>query len=163
MVGFIQRGLKKRLRQLQIEVETIAREAGEKALKETGVVGVPKELVKLLGQLKFRTSFSQNVLKHSVEMSHMAAMIAREIGADIRISKTAALLHDIGKAVSHEVEGGHHHIGGAMAEQYGMDPAIVHAITAHHDDVSATTPEAVIVRIVDALSAARPGARGRYV
>jgi len=144
----------------QAEVDKMVKEAGEKALKQTGVVGVPKELVLLLGQLKFRTSFSQNVLKHSVEMTHLAGMIAKEIGADVRIAKTSALLHDIGKAVSHEVEGGHHHIGGQLAEQYGMEPAIVHAITAHHDDVEATTPEALIIRVVDALSASRPGARG---
>jgi ribonuclease Y len=144
----------------QAEIEKEVKAAGEAALKETGVVGVPPELVQLLGQLKFRTSFSQNVLKHSVEMSHLAGMIAKEIGADVRITKTAALLHDIGKAVSHEIEGGHHHIGAALAEQYGMDPAICHAIEAHHDDVEATTPEALVVRVVDALSAGRPGARG---
>jgi ribonucrease Y len=142
------------------EIDKQVKEAGEQALKETGVVGVPMELVKLLGQLKFRTSYSQNVLKHSVEMSHLAGMIAKEIGADVRIAKTAALLHDVGKAVTHEVEGGHHHIGGQLAEQYGMEEAICHAIQAHHDDVEATTPEAVVVRVVDALSAGRPGARG---
>ena len=144
----------------QTEVAKMVKEAGEKALKETGVVGVPPEMVELLGQLKFRTSYSQNVLKHSIEMAHLAGMIAKEIGADVRVAKTAALLHDVGKAVTHEIEGGHHHIGGQLAEQYGMDPAICHAITAHHDDVEATTPEALVVRVVDALSAGRPGARG---
>ena len=144
----------------QAEIDKETKAAGERALKETGVVGIPAELVLLLGQLKFRTSFSQNVLKHSIEMTHMAGMIAKEIGADVRITKTAALLHDVGKAVSHEIEGGHHHIGAALAEQYGMDPAICHAIEAHHDDVEPTTPEAVIIRVVDALSAGRPGARG---
>ncbi len=93
-------------------------------------------------------------------MTHLAAMIAKDLGADVRITKTAALLHDIGKAVTHEIDGGHHHIGAALAEKYGMDPAIVHAIAAHHDDVEATTPEALVVRVVDALSAGRPGARG---
>jgi ribonuclease Y len=144
----------------QQEIDKETKAAGEAALKETGVVGVPPELVQLLGQLKFRTSFSQNVLKHSIEMAHMAGMIAKEIGADVRISKTAALLHDVGKAVTHEIEGGHHHIGANLAEQYGMEPAICHAIEAHHDDVEATTPEALVVRVVDALSAGRPGARG---
>ena len=144
----------------QSEVDKMAREAGEKALKATGVVGVPKEMMLLLGQLKFRTSFSQNVLAHSIEMANLAGMIAREIGADVRIAKTAALLHDVGKAVSHEMEGGHHHIGAQLAEQYGMEPAIVHAIKAHHDDVEATTAEALVVRVVDAMSASRPGARG---
>ena len=144
----------------QAEVDKMVVTAGEEALKETGVVGVPKELVKLLGQLKFRTSFSQNVLKHSIEMAHLAGMIAKEVGADVRVTKTAALLHDIGKSVTHEIEGRHHHIGAQLAEQYGMEEAIVHAIKAHHDDIDATTTEAVIVRVVDALSAGRPGARG---
>ncbi len=142
------------------EIDRTVKEAGEQALKETGVVGVPIEMVKLLGQLKFRTSFSQNVLKHSVEMANLAGMIAGDIGADIRISKTATLLHDIGKAVTHEIEGGHHHIGADLAQKYGMEEAIVHAINAHHDDVEATTPEALVVRVCDALSAGRPGARG---
>ena len=142
------------------EVDRMSREAGEKALKETGVVGIPGELVQLLGQLKFRTSYSQNVLKHSIEMAHLAGMIAKDIGANVRIAKTAALLHDVGKAVTHEVEGGHHHIGAQLAQQHGMEEAIVHAIKAHHDDVEATTAEAIVVRIVDALSASRPGARG---
>ncbi|HEY2003800.1 MAG TPA: ribonuclease Y [Candidatus Saccharimonadia bacterium] len=142
------------------EVDRMVKEAGEKALKETGVVGVPPELVRLLGQLKFRTSYSQNVLKHSVEMANLAGMIAGDIGADVRIAKTATLLHDIGKAVTHEIEGGHHHIGADLAQKYGMEEAIVHAIKAHHDDVEATTPEAVVVRVCDALSAGRPGARG---
>jgi ribonuclease Y len=144
----------------QSEVDKMVKEAGEKALKETGVVGVPPELVRLLGQLKFRTSYSQNVLKHSVEMANLAGMIARDVGADVRIAKTATLLHDIGKAVTHEIEGGHHHIGSELAQKYGMEEAIVHAIDAHHDDVEATTPEAVVVRVCDALSAGRPGARG---
>ncbi len=142
------------------EIDRAVKEAGEKALKETGVVGVPIEMVKLLGQLKYRTSYSQNVLKHSVEMANLAGMIAGDVGADVRIAKTATLLHDIGKAVTHEIEGGHHHIGAELAQKYGMEEAIVHAINAHHDDVEATTPEAVIVRICDALSAGRPGARG---
>lgn len=144
----------------QSEVDRMVKEAGEKALKETGVVGVPTEMVKLLGQLKFRTSYSQNVLKHSVEMANLAGMIAGDIGADVRIAKTATLLHDIGKAVTHEIEGGHHHIGAELAQKYGMEEAIVHAINAHHDDVEATTPEAIVVRVCDALSAGRPGARG---
>lgn len=144
----------------QSEVDKMVREAGEKALKETGVVGIPPELVQLLGQLKFRTSFSQNVLKHSIEMTELAGMIATEVGADVRITKTAAILHDLGKAVSHEVEGKHHHISGDYIRKAGMDEAIAHAAEAHHDDIEATTPEAMIVRVVDAISAGRPGARG---
>lgn len=133
--------------------------AGEDAAREVGVVGIPKELLRLLGELKFRTSYGQNVLKHSTEMAHMAGLIAEEIGADVRITKTATLLHDMGKAVTHKMEGKHHHIGAELARKYGMSEEIVHAIEAHHDDIDATTPEALIVRVCDALSAARPGAR----
>lgn len=142
------------------EVDKMVKEAGEKAMKETGVVGIPPDLVQLLGQLRFRTSFSQNVLRHSIEMSQMAGMIATDIGADVRITKTAALLHDIGKALTHEIEGKHHHISGDQIRKAGMDEAIAHAAEAHHDDIEATTPEALIVRVVDAISASRPGARG---
>ncbi len=133
--------------------------AGEDAAREVGVVGIPKELLRLLGELKYRTSYGQNVLKHSTEMAHMAGLIAEEIGADVRTTKTATLLHDIGKAVTHRMEGKHHHIGGELARKYGLDERIAHAIEAHHDDIDATTPEALVVRVCDALSAARPGAR----
>ena len=133
--------------------------AGEDAAREVGVVGIPKEMLRLLGELKFRTSYGQNVLKHSTEMAHMAGLIAEEIGADVRVTKTATLLHAVGKAVSHRMEGKHHHIGAELARKYGMSEDIVHAIEAHHDDIEATTPEALVVRVCDALSAARPGAR----
>ena len=142
-------------RQIDKEVQR----AGEDAAREAGVVGIPTEMVHLLGELKFRTSYGQNVLKHSIEMAQLAGMIAEEIGADVRISKTAALLHDVGKAVTHRIEGKHHHIGAALARKYGMDERIAHAIEAHHDDIEATTPEAIIVRVCDAMSGARPGAR----
>lgn len=141
------------------QIEKEVRQAGEDAMRETGVVGIPKEMSLLLGELKFRTSFGQNVLKHSTEMAQIAGMIAEEIGADVRITKIATLLHDVGKAVSHKIEGKHHHIGAELARKYGMDERIVHAIEAHHDDIEATTPEAIIVRVCDAASAARPGAR----
>ena len=141
------------------QIEKEVRQAGEDAMHETGVVGIPKEMLLLLGELKFRTSFGQNVLKHSTEMAQIAGMIAEEIGADVRITKIATLLHDVGKAVSHKIEGKHHHIGAELARKYGMDERIVHAIEAHHDDIEATTPEAIIVRVCDAASAARPGAR----
>ena len=144
----------------QKEIDKEVKAAGEEAVKEAGVVGIPPELVVILGQLKFRTSFSQNVLNHSVEMTHLAGMIATEVGADVRISKTAALLHDLGKAMTHEIEGGHHHISADLCRKAGLEEAICHAVEAHHDDVEATTPEALIVRVVDSLSAARPGARG---
>lgn len=133
--------------------------AGEDAAREVGVVGIPKEMIRLLGELKYRTSYGQNVLLHSTEMAHLAGLIAEEIGADVRVTKTATLLHDVGKAVTHKIEGKHHHIGAELARKYGMSEDIAHAIEAHHDDIEATTPEALVVRICDALSAARPGAR----
>lgn len=115
-------------------------------------------MLHLLGELKFRTSYGQNVLLHSIEMAHMASMIA-EIGADIRVAKTATLLHDVGKAVTHKIEGKHAEIGAELAKKYGMSDQVVHAIAAHHNDIEPTTPEAIIVKIVDAISAAAPGAR----
>jgi len=141
----------------QIEKEVVR--AGEDAAREVGVTGIPKELLKLLGELKYRTSYGQNVLMHSTEMAHMAGVIAEEIGANVRVTKIATLLHDMGKAVTHKVEGKHHHIGAELARKAGMSDEIVHAIEAHHDDIEATTPEALIVRVCDAISAARPGAR----
>ena len=153
--GRIEEVVKRAEKQIEKEVK----EAGEDAVREVGVIGVPNELVHLLGELKFRTSYGQNVLLHSVEMTHIAGMIAEEIGANVKITKTATLLHDIGKAVSHKVEGKHQHIGAELARKYGMSEEVAHAIEAHHDDIEATTPEAVIVKIVDAVSAARPGAR----
>ena len=132
---------------------------GDDAAREVGIVGLPREIIHLLGELKFRTSYGQNVLLHSVEMAHIAGMIAEEIGADKRITKTATLLHDIGKAVTHKIEGKHAEIGSELAKKYGLSDEIVHAMAAHHNDIEPTTPEAIIVKIVDALSAARPGAR----
>ncbi|MDO4773614.1 MAG: ribonuclease Y [Candidatus Saccharibacteria bacterium] len=141
------------------QIDKEVKQAGEDAMRETGVVGIPKEMLRLLGELKFRTSYGQNVLKHSTEMAQMAGMVAEEIGADVRIAKIATLLHDVGKAVTHKIDGKHHHIGAELARKYGMDERIAHAIEAHHDDIEATTPEALVVRVVDAASAARPGAR----
>lgn len=144
----------------QKQIDKEIEQAGEDAVREVGIVGlVPKEMMRLLGELKFRTSYGQNVLKHSTEMAHIAGLIAEEIGADVRVCKVAALLHDVGKALTHKIEGKHHHISAEMARKYGMPDDIVHAIEAHHDDIEATTPEALVVRVVDALSAARPGAR----
>lgn len=143
--------------QKQIDKDVIR--TGEDAAREVGVVGIPKEMLRLLGELKYRTSYGQNVLLHSTEMAHMAGMIAEEIGANVRVTKIATLLHDVGKAVTHKIEGKHHHIGAELARKYGMTDDIVHAIEAHHDDIEATTPEALVVRVVDAVSAARPGAR----
>jgi ribonuclease Y len=144
--------------QKQLDKEIVR--AGEDATREAGVAGfIPAEMVRLLGELKFRTSYGQNVLKHSTEMAQLAGVIAEEVGVDVRTVKIATLLHDVGKAVTHRIEGKHHHIGAELARKYGMSDAIAHAIEAHHDDIDATTPEAIIVRVCDALSAARPGAR----
>ena len=143
----------------QKAIEKEIMRAGEDAAREVGVIGLPRELVQLVGELKYRTSYGQNVLLHSVEMAHIAGQIAEEIGADVRITKTATLLHDMGKSVTHKIEGKHHIIAAELARKYGLDERIAHAIEAHHDDIDPTTPEAVIVRVVDAASAARPGAR----
>lgn len=143
----------------EVEINKEVNRAGEDAARELGVIGIPKEILRLLGELKYRTSYGQNVLMHSTEMAHLAGLIAEEIGADVRVAKTATLLHDIGKAVTHKMEGKHHHIGAELARKYGVAEDIAHAIDAHHDDIEATTPEALIVRICDSLSTARPGAR----
>jgi ribonuclease Y len=143
----------------ETEINKEINRAGEDAAREVGVVGIPKEMLRLLGELKFRTSYGQNVLMHSVEMAHMAGLIAEEIGADVRVTKIATLLHDTGKAVTHKMEGKHHHIAAELARKYGMSEDIAHAIEAHHDDIEATTPEALVVRVCDSLSTARPGAR----
>jgi ribonuclease Y len=143
----------------QKAVEKDVIKAGEDAAREVGVVGVPKEILQLLGELKYRTSYGQNVLKHSTEMAHIAGLIAEEIGADVKTAKYAALVHDIGKALTHKMEGKHHHISGEILRKYGAPEEIALAAEQHHDDVDATTVEALIVRTVDAISAARPGAR----
>ncbi|MCL2002012.1 ribonuclease Y [Candidatus Saccharibacteria bacterium] len=140
-------------------IDKEATRAGEDAAREVGVTGLPHDILHILGELKFRTSYGQNVLLHSVEMAHIAGMIAEEVGADVRITKTATLLHDIGKAVTHKIEGKHTEIGAEIARKYGINERIVHAMEAHHEDIEPTTIEAVIVKIVDAISAARPGAR----
>lgn len=133
--------------------------AGEDAAREVGIIGIPKEVIHLLGELKFRTSYGQNVLKHSTEMAHIAGIIAEELGANIKTTKYAALVHDLGKALTHKMEGKHHHISGEMLRKYGAPEGVALAAEQHHDDVEATSVEAVIVRVVDAISAARPGAR----
>lgn len=143
----------------QKQVQKDVMHAGEDAAREVGIIGVPKEILQLLGELKYRTSYGQNVLKHSVEMAQLAGVLADELGADVKIAKYAALTHDLGKALSHKVEGKHHHISGEMLRKYGAPEAVAHAAEAHHDDMEATTLEALIVRVVDAISGARPGAR----
>lgn len=143
--------------QQQVEKDVVR--AGEDAAREVGVLGVPKELLHLLGELKYRTSYGQNVLKHSTEMTHLAGMLAEELGADVKTTKYAALMHDIGKALTHKMEGKHHHISGEMLRKYGAPEAVAKAAEQHHDDVETTSVEAVIVRVVDAVSASRGGAR----
>jgi ribonucrease Y len=143
--------------QKQVQKDVIR--AGEDAAREVGIVGIPKEIVQYLGELRFRTSYGQNVLKHSTEMAHMAGVLAEQIGADVKTAKYAALIHDMGKALTHKIEGKHHHISGEIARKYGVPEEIAHAAEAHHDDMEATTLEALVIRVVDAISAARPGAR----
>lgn len=143
----------------QKNVEKDVMRAGEDAAREVGIIGIPKEILHLLGELKYRTSYGQNVLKHSTEMAHIAGIIAEEVGANVKISKYAALVHDLGKALTHKVEGKHHHISGEMLRKYGAPEEVALAAEQHHDDVEATSTEALIIRVVDAISAARPGAR----
>jgi ribonucrease Y len=146
--------------QAKSEIDQHVVEVGEQAVFEANVGSVHPELVKVLGKLRFRTSYGQNVLAHSVECARLASMLAAELGGDPRVAARAALLHDIGKAVSHESEGPHALVGGELARRYKESEAVAHAMEAHHNEVELQTVEAVIVQIVDALSGARPGARG---
>ncbi|HEV8489184.1 MAG TPA: ribonuclease Y [Candidatus Limnocylindrales bacterium] len=142
------------------EVDLVIRQAGEQAAYDAGVPGLPAELVKLLGRLKYRTSYGQNVLNHVVETSRLAATIAAEVGADVQIAKMGGLLHDIGKAVDHEVEGPHAAIGAQIAQRHNLPFKVINGIAAHHQEVEYACVEAPIVQVADAISASRPGARG---
>ncbi len=142
------------------EVDLVMRQAGEQAIYDAGIPALPSEIVKLLGRLKYRTSYGQNVLVHSVETSHLAAIIASELGADVQAAKVGGLLHDLGKAIDHETEGPHAQIGAQIALRHNLSPKVVNAIAAHHQEVDYASMEAPIVQVADAISASRPGARG---
>ncbi len=141
------------------DVETTMQEAAEAAAVEAGVLNLHPEILKVFGRLRYRTSYGQNVMRHSVETAHIAAMIAREIGADVEIARAGGFLHDLGKAVDHEVEGTHARIGAELARRYRVKEPIAHAIEAHHEEVEPTTVEAIVVMMADAVSGGRPGAR----
>ncbi|HET9879304.1 MAG TPA: ribonuclease Y [Candidatus Limnocylindria bacterium] len=142
------------------EIEVVMRQAGEQAAYDAGVPGLHPELIKLLGRLKYRTSYGQNVLNHCIETARLSGLLAAEIGANVNESKKGGLLHDIGKAVDHEVEGPHAAIGGDIAARYGINAVVCNAIAAHHQEVDQESVEATVVQIADAISASRPGARG---
>lgn len=151
--------IEKSVEDAQREVEQIIREEGERAVYETGVTGLHPEIIKLIGRLKFRTSYGQNQHQHAIEVAHIAGILAAELGADVQVAKAGALLHDIGKALDHQVEGTHAMIGADICRRYGVNPKVVNCIASHHHEVEQESLEAVIVEAADAISGARPGAR----
>ncbi len=151
--------IEKEVEKAQEEVEKSIKEAGEQAVIEVGLQGLHPEIIKLLGRLKYRTSYGQNQLAHAVEATHIAAMLAAELGANVQLAKMGALLHDLGKAVSHEVEGAHAQVGADIAKRYGVPAEVVNIIASHHHEVEQQSVEAVIATTADAISGSRPGAR----
>ncbi len=151
--------IEEKVEEAKKEVSKKVMEAGEAALYEVGILDLPKEVTMLLGRLAFRTSYGQNVLLHSIEMAHISNMLAKELGANAEVAKKAALLHDIGKAVDHEIEGTHLELGRKILQKYGIEQAIIKAMESHHEDYPFTMPESLIVAAADAISGARPGAR----
>src|SRR3989344_4539809 len=151
--------IEEKVEEAKKEVSNKVLEAGRAALYEVGILDLPKEIIMLLGRLAFRTSYGQNVLLHSIEMAHIANMLARELGANADVAKKAALLHDIGKAVDHEIEGTHLELGRKILQKYGIDPAVIQAMESHHEDYPFSSSESFIVAAADIISGARPGAR----
>ena len=145
------------------EIQQMMKEFGEKAAFEMGITGLHPDLIKIIGRLRFRTSFGQNVLKHSMEVGFLASHVAASIGADVQAAKTAGFLHDIGKAVDHDIEGSHALIGADILRKYGLPEKVVHAVEAHHEEIPVNTAEALVVQAADAISASRPGARSETV
>lgn len=151
--------IEKYVEKAQTEIDKVIKEKGEQAAYECGVFNLDPRIISILGRLYFRTSYGQNVLQHSIEMAHLAGMIAEELGVDVKVAKAGALLHDIGKAVDHEVAGSHVEIGRRILQKFGADEAVIKAMQAHHEEYPYETPESIIVQVADAISGSRPGAR----